>query len=70
MKRLILLVAVASFGCAPQFAGSLPAGLFWWSLSFTSTRQGVALSQGRGGGLPNLMWRTEDGGNRWTLIKP
>jgi hypothetical protein len=64
------LYRVTSESSTPQFAGSLPAGLFWWSLSFTNARQGVALSQGRGGGLPNLMWRTEDGGNRWTLIKP
>ncbi len=63
------LYRVASESSTPQFAGSLPAGLFWWSLSFTSTRQGVALSQGRGGGLPNLMWRTEDGGKRWTRVK-
>ncbi|MGC2173878.1 MAG: hypothetical protein WA614_00290 [Acidimicrobiales bacterium] len=41
----------------------------WISLDFTNAQQGVALSQGNGGGLHNRLWSTDDGGAAWSQVK-
>jgi hypothetical protein len=49
--------------------GRMPNRDDWISLDFTNARQGVALSQGNGGGLPNRLWSTDDGGAAWSQVK-
>jgi hypothetical protein len=62
------LFRVRSEAATPIAVAKMPNKLNWMSLDFTNGRQGVALSESSGGGFPYILWRTEDGGKRWSRV--
>lgn len=62
------LFRVRSEAAPPVAVATMPNTLIWMSLDFASERQGVALSERSGGGLPYVLWRTGDGGRHWSRV--
>src|ERR1700677_2228916 len=56
--RQLTLFRVDSETSPAQTQGRMPNRDDWISLDFTNAQQGVALSQGNGGALPNRLWST------------
>jgi len=63
-----ILFRVGSEAASPRALTRMPNNFNWVSLDLTNGGQGVALSQGSGGGFPQLLWRTDDAGRHWSRV--
>jgi photosystem II stability/assembly factor-like uncharacterized protein len=62
------LYRVSSEFSPPLPFADLPTKNYWFALSFTNAKQGLALSQGPRGSFPNQLWATSDAGKQWLRV--